>query len=181
MMTSIEKHADYATSNNQKAKSFQIAVCESVKNGKPFYLSQGFTKKDIEELFNKACKLHAQDKYKEAKRLYQTMSAYDHSDKRGWLGDAACSEIIGNYKESVQAALNAGILNANNPKERDSCFKMLANIIFDAPKKNPRNPQVMEAAELMKAAIKNVLLLGSEYKRCAEELKQKIQQEAKDV
>ena len=101
MITAIEKHSVSATSDSKRAEQFRLKILESVKKRNPFYISQGFTKKDLDELYDKACGFFIEKKYKEAEEAFQIMVAYSYTDLRAWMGVATVAEVLQNYDQAI--------------------------------------------------------------------------------
>ncbi|MFI0348283.1 MAG: tetratricopeptide repeat protein [Chthoniobacterales bacterium] len=116
MITAIEKHTTAATSDSKKAQEFQSKVFEAVKKRTPFYLSQGFTKKDLDELYRKGNDLFAEKEYAEARQVFQIMTAYDHTDKRAWMNVARVEEELQEYASAAIGYNRAAALLPKDPE-----------------------------------------------------------------
>lgn len=86
-----------------------------LKNGVPLYLVRGLSKQDLDVLYTIAYNLYSEAKYHKALQIFQTIAFYNHFDKRGWLGCAACLQLLGRYREAVSCYSSASLIDAQDP------------------------------------------------------------------
>lgn len=109
----ITKHAQ------NKIKSSDRNIRETFKplvtNGVPLYLSRGVNKEDLDALYVMAYNLYSEKKYQKALQIFQTIAFYNHFDKRGWIGSAACCQLLGRYRRAASCYAYASLIDGEDP------------------------------------------------------------------
>jgi type III secretion system low calcium response chaperone LcrH/SycD len=83
--------------------------------GVPFYLSRGLKKEDLDAIYVIAYNLYSEKEYVKALQFFQAMAFYNHFDKRGWIGSAACYQILGSYDNALLCYSYASLIDAKDP------------------------------------------------------------------
>lgn len=86
-----------------------------VENGVPLYLSRGLNKQHLDTLYVIAYNLYAEKKYQKALQIFQIMSFYNHFDKRAWLGNAACFQMLKRYEEAISSYSYVALIDNKDP------------------------------------------------------------------
>ena len=76
---------------------------------------KGFTVDEIEAAYNMAYGLYQQRRYDEATKLFEYFSIYEHTDRRFWMGWAACLQKLKKYEQSINAYGVAALLDVGQP------------------------------------------------------------------
>ena len=76
---------------------------------------KGFTADEIEAAYHMAYGLYQQRRYDEAAKLFQYFSIYEHTDRRFWMGWAACLQKLKKYDFAIKAYSVATMLDVGNP------------------------------------------------------------------
>jgi type III secretion system low calcium response chaperone LcrH/SycD len=97
------------------AKKMEETFNPLLTKGVPLYITQGLTKQDLNALYIIAYNLYSEKKYQKAVSIFETMSFYNHLDKRGWMGTAACYQMLGRYDDAVLCYSFASLLDVENP------------------------------------------------------------------
>ena len=72
-----------------------------MKNKLPTIHSSNLSKKDIDELNEKAKKHFSEKKYQESFELFKTICIHDYLDQGGWKGMGMCCQLVGKFKEAI--------------------------------------------------------------------------------
>ena len=83
--------------------------------GVPLYVTRGLAKQDLDALYVTAYNLYSDKKYKEALPIFEAMTFYNHFDKRGWLGSAACCQVLCRYEDALSCYSSVALLDGNDP------------------------------------------------------------------
>lgn len=84
-------------------------------NGVPLYLSRGLSEQDLDAVYVMGYDLYSEKKYKKALRIFQTIAFYNHFDKRGWMGSAACYQLLGRYRKAISCYAYASLIDSQDP------------------------------------------------------------------
>ncbi len=82
--------------------------------GVPLYLTRGLTNQDLDALYVIAYNLYAEKKYQAALQIFQGMLFYNHFDKRGWLGTAACLQMLKRYQDAILSYSYVSLLDSED-------------------------------------------------------------------
>lgn len=134
-------------------------------NGVPLYLLRGVSKQDLDALYVMAYNLYSEKKYQRAFQIFQAIALYNHFDKRGWMGSAACCQLLGNYRAAVSCYAYASLIDAEDPvplfhaiecyialKSYDEAHSALGAMLLLA-EKNSKFAQLKNWATKMKEAL----------------------------
>lgn len=109
------------TSNKTLSKSpnkgtkAEIMFTDTLTRGTPLYLACGLTPEHLDKMYASAYTLYAEKHYSEALKMFEGMAFYNHLDKRGWIGSAACYQIFKRYEDAIFSYFQASIIDANDP------------------------------------------------------------------
>ena len=76
---------------------------------------RGFTVDEIEAAYHMAYGLYQQRRYDEAVKLFQYFSMHEHTDRRFWMGWAACLQKLKKYDAAIKAYGVATMLDMGQP------------------------------------------------------------------
>ena len=76
---------------------------------------KGFTVDEIEAAYHMAYGLYQQRRFNEALKLFQYFSMYEHTDRRFWIGWAACLQKLKKYDSAIKAYGAAAMLDVGQP------------------------------------------------------------------
>ena len=76
---------------------------------------KGFTVDEIEAAYHMAYGLYQQRRYDEAVKLFQYFSVYEHTDRRFWMGWAACLQKLKKHELAIKAYGVATMLDVGQP------------------------------------------------------------------
>jgi type III secretion system low calcium response chaperone LcrH/SycD len=136
--------------------------------GVPLYLSKGWSEKDINALYIVAYNLYSEQKYREALDVFNSIAFYNHFDKRGWIGSAACFQLLHYYEDAITCYITASLIDIEDPLplfHAAECYSALkkyseAILSLDAVLVLPNNPSVAKFktwATKMKEALKLIV------------------------
>ena len=83
--------------------------------GIPLYLSRGVSEQDLDALYLMAYNLYSDKKYQEALQIFEAIAFYNHFDKRGWIGSAACCQMLRRYKDAILCYSCASLIEGQDP------------------------------------------------------------------
>lgn len=138
-----------------------------LRHGIPLYLTRGLNKRDLDALYIVAYNLYAEQKYKQASQIFQTISFYNHFDKRGWLGNGACFQMLHRYEDAILCYSYVSLIDAQDPlplfhaiecyialkgySEAHSALKILISLVDN----KPQFAQLKNWAITMQEALQN--------------------------
>ena len=76
---------------------------------------KGFGLDEIEAAYSVAYSFYQQGKYQEARKLFQYFSIHEHTDRRFWMGLAACLQKLSEYNKAILAYGAAAMLDVTDP------------------------------------------------------------------
>ena len=133
---------------------------------RPIYLQRGLTKKNMEALYLMAFKLYEAQKVEEALLCFKLMTLLDWSDKRAWLGSAACFERIKNYTAAIGCYKAATLADNHDPmplfrafhcyleiQDKENALKALETAIQVAERQADLYSDLKKQAENIKKAL----------------------------
>jgi len=161
------KTSNKLTAPNNDGK-IEKALEALLTKGIPLSITLGvLTKKDFDVLYATAYNLYAEKKYPRALANFSFMTIYDHFDKRGWIGSAACWQVLKNYKNALNCYSKASALDIKDPlpifhsvecyiilkmySEARSALKVVEPLI----KNNPEFASFQRGAAKMKEFLQN--------------------------
>ncbi|MCX6957336.1 MAG: SycD/LcrH family type III secretion system chaperone [Verrucomicrobiae bacterium] len=103
------------TSLKDSAKKMEETFKPLLTQGVPLYLSRGLTEQDLDALYIIAYNLYSEKKYQRAVKIFETISFYNHFDKRGWIGTAACYQVLGRYNDAILCYSSASLIDIEDP------------------------------------------------------------------
>ena len=137
--------------------------------GAPLYITKGLKKEHMDALYTMAYNLYSEEKYKEAFPLFQSLTLNDHLDQRGWMGAAACCEMLKNYEQALAGYSYAAMLKVGDPlpplhafdchmalKNYPQALSALEAVILFSSKK-PEFADIKKRAELMRDALQETI------------------------
>lgn len=77
--------------------------------------SSSLSKKDIDELNEKAKKYFSEKKYQESFELFKSICIHDNLDQRGWKGMGMCCQLVGKFKEAISFYECASRIDSTDP------------------------------------------------------------------
>ena len=83
--------------------------------GVPLYLTRGLIKKDLDALYLLAYNLYSEKKYQKAAQIFEAIAFYNHFDRRGWIGTAACYQMLGRYNNAIMSYSFASLIDIQDP------------------------------------------------------------------
>ncbi|MGI9228470.1 MAG: SycD/LcrH family type III secretion system chaperone [Gammaproteobacteria bacterium] len=89
--------------NEEQLEKVQQLALDSISSGLSRADIMGYSKESIEALYSVAYGLYQQGKDDEAKKTFQVLLMYEHSDPRFWLGLGGSCQRLGDYQEAVMA------------------------------------------------------------------------------
>ena len=96
----------------QKIEDLAVNLFEE---GAPLGAIKGFTADEIEAAYHMAYGLYQQRRFDEALKLFQYFSMYEHTDRRFWMGWAACLQKLKKYESAIKAYSVATMLDVGQP------------------------------------------------------------------
>jgi type III secretion system low calcium response chaperone LcrH/SycD len=139
-----------------------------LKEGIPLYLTRGLAKKDLDALYVIAYNDYSEQKYQEALNLFMTMFFYNHLDKRGWIGAAACCQMLHRYKDAVLYYSRASLIDGEDPlpifhaaecclalKKNDVALSVLEALLLIIKNKSVEFAHLKNWASKMKEVLKS--------------------------
>ena len=76
---------------------------------------KGFTVNEIEAAYHMAYGLYQQRRFSEAVKLFQYFAIHEHTDRRFWMGWAACLQKLKKYEPAIKAYSVATMLDVGQP------------------------------------------------------------------
>ena len=76
---------------------------------------KGFTVDEIEAAYHMAYGLYQQRRFSEAVKLFQYFAIHEHTDRRFWMGWAACLQKLKKYEPAIKAYSVATMLDVGQP------------------------------------------------------------------
>ena len=76
---------------------------------------KGFTVDEVEAAYHMAYGLYQQRRFDEALKLFQYFSMYEHTDRRFWMGWAACLQKLKRHDPAIKAYGVATMLDVGQP------------------------------------------------------------------
>ena len=77
---------------------------------------RGCTDDELEAVYNLAHNAYQQQRYEDARKLFQFLAENDHAESRFWMGLAASYQMTGEYEQAVTAYGVAALLDATDPR-----------------------------------------------------------------
>lgn len=96
-------------------EQLQEIVETFIQSGLAYKDLRGLSDKDMEAIYSLAYTLYNHNKYDEAMKVFKFLSLMDHTDKRYFLGLAACRQMLGNYDKAIEAYQFAAVLDVEDP------------------------------------------------------------------
>ncbi len=103
------------TSLKDSARKMGETFTPLLTQGVPFYLTRGLSKEDLDALYVIAYNLYSEKKYQEAVQIFETITFYNHFDRRGWTGAAACYQMLGRYSDAIVAYSSSSLIDVQDP------------------------------------------------------------------
>lgn len=103
------------TSIKNSARKMEETFNPLLTKGVPLYITRGLTKQDLDALYIIAYNLYSEGKYQKAVQVFETMTFYNHFDKRGWIGTAACYQVLGRYNDAILCYSFASLIDVQDP------------------------------------------------------------------
>ena len=103
------------TSIKDSAKKMSETFTPLLTKGVPLYITRGLTKEDLDALYIIAYNLYSEKKYQEAVQIFETIAFYNHFDRRGWMGTAACYQMLGRYSDAIISYSSASLIDVQDP------------------------------------------------------------------
>lgn len=100
----------------------------TLDKGLPIYVVRGIPKRHIDALYTAGYNFYTAENYIEAQKVFRSMSFYSHLDKRGWMGLAASTQMLKDYKAAIGFYSYAALLDHENPipiLHKFDCFMAL--------------------------------------------------------
>lgn len=97
------------------AKKIEETFTSLWTQGVPLYITRGVAKQDLDALYLIAYNLYSEKKYQEAAQIFETITFYNHFDRRGWIGTAACYQMLGHYDDAIQCYSSASLIDIEDP------------------------------------------------------------------
>ena len=77
---------------------------------------RGYADDEMEAVYNLAHNAYQQQRYDDARKLFQFLAENDHTESRFWMGLAASYQMTGGYEQAVTAYGVAALLDATDPR-----------------------------------------------------------------
>lgn len=97
--------------NRKAEEAFEALVTKGI----PLYVSYGLTKQHLEALYETGYNLYAEKKYIKALGVFSNMTLLNHFDKRGWMGSAACHQLLQQYEDAITSYSYASRIDIQDP------------------------------------------------------------------
>lgn len=115
MQTTPKKPEQSLLFNEDKKKFLTEQVQSVLQNGTPLYKVRGMSKQQLENLYAVAYNLYSAEQYEEAGKLFRAMTLLNYTDKKSWLGAAACLEMLKKYDKAIAGYFCAFSLDPLDP------------------------------------------------------------------
>lgn len=118
MITTTEKNGQKQTSSK---KIEQLVLQESLNNSlesldlRPLYIRRGLTEKNMHDIYVMGFGLYESQKFNEALLCFKLMTLLNWSDKKAWLGSAACLEVTKQYSSAIVCYTAAAMTDPDDP------------------------------------------------------------------
>lgn len=96
-------------------EQLQEMVETFINSGLAYKDLRGLGDKDMEAIYSLAYTLYNHNKYDEALKVFKFLSLMDHTEKKYFLGLAACRQMLGLYDKAVEAYQFAAVLDVDDP------------------------------------------------------------------
>lgn len=156
---------DHATTVKLLTKKMQ----DIFQKGTPLYAARGLSKKHMEMLYITAFNLYSEAKYKEAFSIFQSITFYNYTDQRAWMGAAGCCEMLKDYEYAIAGYSYAALLDGTDPlpalhafdchvalKNYPQALSALDSVILRSSKK-PEYEGIKIRAEALRDALHTTL------------------------
>ena len=104
----------FGLTDAQYAEVENLAL-QCLEHGAPISAIRGYSKDEMEAVYNVAYNLYQQQKYQDAKILFLFLTVHEHMDSRFWLGLGGCCQRLGEYKNAIEAYSYAALIEIDDP------------------------------------------------------------------
>ncbi len=100
---------------DEQLKTVEKLAVQCLKSGIPLSVVKGYSTEELEAVYNVTYNLYQQQKYEDAKTLFQFLTLHEPAEGRFWLGLAACYHRLAEHESAINAYSCAALVDATNP------------------------------------------------------------------
>ena len=115
LATKLVEISALPNASEAKWQNIEDLATDLFKEGASLGSIKGFSVDEIEAAYHMAYGLYQQRRYDEALKLFQYFSVYEHTDRRFWMGWAACLQKLKKYDLAVKAYAVATMIDVGQP------------------------------------------------------------------